>query len=317
MRNIFYRYNPDTLAYERVYPSKKQRIWSIFRQLLIGGCIGGLLFAIATYAFDSPLEYQLKKENKLLETQYRMLSKQISESQKVLEDLQRRDDELYRSLFNADPISESVRKPGIGGSNRYEALMNLPFSDLVIETTYKLDLLSRQLYVQSNSYSELAELVKAKEDRTQCVPSVIPVKKEDLKRIGSGFGWRLHPIYGSRRFHRGVDLNAALGSPIYATGNGVVESARYNSGYGNCVVIDHGFGFKTLYAHNRENLVKAGQRVVRGQKVATVGMTGATTGPHLHYEVLVKGQPDNPAKYFFMDQNPEEYDEMLYISRNQ
>jgi len=317
MSNIFYRYNPQTLNYERVFPSRQQRIWSICRQLLIGIVIGGCLFAVVTYAFDSPSEQQLKKENKLLLTQYQVLSKRIDENQRVLVELQNRDDDLYRALFNAEPIPSSIRRPGVGGTDRYEALLHIPNSELVIETTRKLDMMTRQLYVQSNSYDEIAQLVKLKEDRIKHIPSVLPVNKKDLKRIGSGFGMRMHPIYGNLRMHTGIDLNGDIGTPIYATGDGVVESSRYNSGYGNCVVIDHGFGYKSLYGHCKDLLVRPGQKVTRGQKIATIGMTGATTGPHLHYEVLVKGVYDNPAKYFFMDLNPEEFEEVLTISENQ
>jgi murein DD-endopeptidase MepM/ murein hydrolase activator NlpD len=195
--------------------------------------------------------------------------------------------------------------------------MNLPNSELVIETTYKLDLMTRELYVQSNSYDELIELVKTKEERVKHTPAIRPLKLKELKRLTSGFGVRVHPIYGSLRFHSGVDLTAEIGTPIYATGDGRVESTNYNSGYGNCVVIDHGFGYKTLYGHCKDMVVRPGQKVVRGQQIATVGMTGATTGPHVHYEVIVKGQLDNPTKYFFMDSSPEEYEEIMESSENQ
>lgn len=314
MRNIFYKYNPETLSYERVYPSKTKRFWGVFRQFLIGVAIGAALFLIATYYFDSPQEFILKKENKLLETQYKLLSKQLDESQTVLADLQRRDDELYRALFNADPIPASMRNPGVGGSNRYEALTRLPYADLVIGTTAKLDQLNRQLYVQSGSYDELVEMVKRKDERIRCVPAIIPISKKDLRRIGSGFGMRLHPIYGTQKFHSGIDLNAAIGTPFYASGDGVVVTSTFGRGYGNYIVVDHGFGFQSLYAHNRQNMVRVGQKVTRGQQLGTVGMTGDTTGPHLHYEVLVKGVPDNPAKYFFLDLDPAEYQDMLYES---
>lgn len=317
MSNIFYRYNPQTLNYERVFPSWSQRIWAIFRQLLIGIFIGVSLFATAFYSFDSPREQQLKKENKLILTQYQVLSKRIDENEKILTDLQSRDDGLYRILFNAEPIPASIRKPGIGGTNRYETLLNLSNSKLVIETTHKLDMMTRELYVQSNSYDELVELIKTKEERIKHVPSMYPLKNKDRKRLSSGFGMRVHPIRGGLRFHSGIDLTAEIGTAIYATGDGVVDAAEYNSGYGNCVTIDHGFGYKSLYGHCKEMLVKPGQKIVRGQKIATVGMSGVTSGPHLHYEVRVKNQPDNPAKYFFMDLSPEEYEEVLRLSENQ
>lgn len=317
MRNIFYRYNPKTLSYERVYPTRTKRFLAFCRQLLVSIAVGGSLLLAYLFYFDSPQELLLKKENKLLQTQYQILSKRIVENEKVLEDLQRRDDDLYRALFNAEPVSESARKLGVGGSNRYEDLLNMPYADMVIETTYKLDKLTRQLYAQSNSYDEIVSWVNMKDERSKCMPAIQPIKSEDLKRIGSGFGNRLHPVYGVTRFHSGIDLNAKVGTPIYATGDGVVESANFNGGYGNCVVVDHGFGYKTVYAHNQKNLVKKGDKVSRGQQVATVGMTGTTTGPHCHYEVRVNNKPDNPAKYFFSDLSPEEFSEMMYISEFQ
>ncbi|MDR0798605.1 MAG: M23 family metallopeptidase [Dysgonamonadaceae bacterium] len=317
MSNIFYQYNPQTLNYERVYPTRRQRLWAICRQLLIGIVIGGAIFGVVNYAFDSPSEAQLKKENKLLLTQYQVLSKRLNKNLKVLEDLQNRDNDLYRVLFNAEPIPESIRHPGIGGTDRYESLLSLSHSNLVIETTRKLDIMSRELYVQSNSYDELAQLVKTKEERIKHIPTMMPLKDKDLKRIASGFGMRLHPIYGSMRMHTGLDMNGEIGTPIYATGDGIVVSCGYDGGYGNCVLIDHGFGYKTRYGHCKDLLVRAGQKVSRGDKIATIGMTGATTGPHLHYEVLLKDHPDNPAKYFFMDLNPQEYEQALYLSENQ
>ena len=316
MNKAFYRYNPETLNYERVYLSKGQRIWAIFRQLFIGIGVGFLLFSVATYLIDSPKERQLKKENKLLLAQYHVLSKQIDENQKILTDLQERDDHLYRAIFNADPIPASIRKPGFGGTNRYESLMEMPNSELIISTTRKLDIMTKELYVQSNSYDELSELIKSKEERMRNIPAIIPIVGKDLIRISSGFGMRVHPVYGVLKPHTGIDLNAKKGTPIYATGNGTVESAKWEGGYGNSVVINHGFGYKTRYAHCTTMTVRPGQKVLRGQQIATVGTTGTSTGYHLHYEVILKGVHDNPAKYFFMDLTPEEYDEILFISEN-
>jgi murein DD-endopeptidase MepM/ murein hydrolase activator NlpD len=316
MRKTSYHFNPHTLIYEEVKRSIGQKVWAVLKQLIIGGGVGVVLFVIAVYMIDSPREKQLKKENKLLLAQYGVLSHRIDEYQKVLTDLQERDDRLYRAIFNADPIPTSVRRQGFGGTNRYEHLLDIPNSELVISTTQKLDMMTKEMYVQSNSYDELIGLIKQKEQRMSNIPAIRPLSGKDLKGVSSGYGMRIHPIFGDLRRHTGIDLNADGGSPIYATGNGTVESAGWDGGYGNCVVINHGFGFKSLYGHCKDLLVKSGQKVTRGQKIATVGMTGIASGNHVHYEVLLRGNYDNPAKYFFLDLSPEEYNEMLYIAEH-
>ncbi|MDR1373308.1 MAG: M23 family metallopeptidase [Dysgonamonadaceae bacterium] len=313
MAKISYHFNKHTLTYEQVCLSVWQKFLVMLKHLITGVGIGVVLFLISTYFFDSPYERQLKKENKLLFAQYEVLSKRMDENQKILDDLQERDNRLYRAIFNADPIPESVRRPGYGGTNRYERLLDMPNSDLIIATTQQMDIMSKELYIQTNSYDEIAELIKTKEERMNCIPAIRPVP---TKEISSGFGMRLHPLWGDMRFHSGMDMNVKAGTPICATGNGTVESAGWEGGYGNRVVINHGFGYKTLYGHCKTMLVRPGQKVTRGQKIATVGMTGDASGNHVHYEVLVKGNHDNPAKYFFMDLTPEEYDEMMYISDN-
>jgi Membrane proteins related to metalloendopeptidases len=316
MRKIYYRYNPQTLNYERVYPSWKKRIWAVSRHLIIGGIIGACIFAVTSYALDSPLEMQLKKDNKLLLTQYEILSRRLNEIQHIMNDLQQRDDNLYRAIFQAEPIPSSIRRPGYGGTNRYEKLMHMPSSDLVIETTQKMDIISKQLYVQSNSFDEIAELIKTQEDRLKCIPAIQPVANKDLKRMASGYGMRIDPIYKTPRFHSGMDFTAKVGTEIYATGDGTVMLAGWNSGYGNCVVINHGYHYETLYGHCDKIRVRPGQKVKRGEVIATVGNTGKSTGPHLHYEVKFRGKHDNPAKYYFMDLSPEEYERMLQLAEN-
>ena len=314
MSKIFFQYNPETLTYDRVYISFGQKIWIVFKQLIIGIGMGVILFAFATYTFDSPHEKQLKTENKLLLTQYEVLRRRIIDDEKILTDLQQRDDQIYRAFFNADPIPASIRRPGFGGTNRYETLMNMPNSELVISTTRSLDIMNRELYVQSNSYDDLIELIKIKDERIKCIPATLPIVVNDLKRFSSGFGMRIHPIRGEWHRHTGMDITADAGAPIFATGDGVVELAAWYGNYGNCVIIDHGFGYKSLYSHCSEILVRKGQKVNRRQKIATVGMTGDATGNHLHYEVLLKGVHDNPAKYFFMDLSQEDYNEVLLLS---
>jgi len=316
MGKIIYKFNPNSLTYDRVKISLSQRVWIIIRQLIIGTGLAVILYGVVTYYFDSPREQQLKKENKLLLTQYEVLTRRIAENEKILSDLQQRDDLLYRAIFNADPIPYAIRRPGFGGTNRYESLMNMPNSELIVSTTRNLDIMSKEIYIQSNSYDEVIELLKSNDERMKSIPAVTPIYIHDKKQIVSGFGIRRHPIKGELEQHNGLDITAPAGSPIFATGNGTIELSQYNSGYGNCVIIDHGFGYKSLYGHCKELLVRQGQKVTRGQKIATVGSTGFSIGNHVHYEVYVKGKPDNPAKYFFMDLSPSDYNEVLFISES-
>ena len=309
-------YNPKTLEYERVYPSAKERVAVVVRNLSLGLFIGFIAFFAFMYFFNSPMEALLRKENKLLQTQYEMLLQELGQANDVLEDLQQRDEHLYRAIFHADSIPMSIRKSGFGGANRYEHLKGLPNSDLVVETTQKMDILKKQLYIQSNSLEELISLGKDMEHKIRCIPAIQPVANKDLKRTASGYGMRIDPIYHIPKFHSGMDFTADTGTEIYATGNGTVIYASWKQGYGNCVIIDHGYDYKTLYGHIDKYKVRVGQKVLRGEVIATVGNTGKSTGPHLHYEVMYKNRYDNPAKYYFQDLAPEEYDQMLQIADN-
>lgn len=316
-KKVFYRYNPQTLSYERVYPSLSKKIFTICSNLFFGivlGCVG--FWLITNYLIDSPKEAEQKKEIRMLRANNEILSKRIDASLKVLRDIQQRDDNMYRAIFHADPIPIDVRYSGYGNMDRYEELMSLNNPDMIIQTSQKMDLLNKQLYLQSKSFDDLVGMVKLQKDRLLHVPSIQPVSNKDLSRVASGYGTRIDPVYGGLRFHAGMDFTAKTGTDVYATGNGTVTWADWRQGYGNCVIIDHGYGYETLYAHLSAYDVKVGQKVIRGQKIAEVGSTGKSTGPHLHYEVHVKGKPDNPANYYFMDLTPEEYDQMLRISAN-
>lgn len=315
-RKTYYLYNPNTLSYERVYPSAKDRFFTVLRHLSTGIVFGIATFFVMMYLVDSPKESLLIKENKLLQTQYEILSLRLSDALDVLDDIQQRDEKLYRAIFQAESIPESIRKSGFGGTNRYEHLMNLPNSELIVATTQKMDILRKQLYVQSNSLEELINIGKTQEERLMCIPSIQPISNKDLTRTASGYGMRIDPIYRTPRFHSGMDFSAKTGTDIYATGNGVVTFSGWKQNYGNCLVIDHGFGYQTLYAHMQKFKARVGQKVKRGEVVGYVGNTGKSTGPHLHYEVIVRGKHDNPAKYYFMDLTPEEYDRMLQIAEN-
>ncbi len=317
MRKVYYIYNPQTQTYDRIYPTVRQRVMSILRRLFIGMGMGAGSFLVLLLIFGSPSEKELRKENSKLRAQYNVLSHRMDEALAVLQDVQQRDDNLYRVMFQADPIPSAIRKAGYGGTNRYEHLMDLADAELVINTTQKLDLLSKQLYIQSNSFDEVVEMCKSHEEMLKCIPAIQPIANKDLKKTASGYGHRIDPIYGTTRFHSGMDFSANPGTDVYATGNGVVVKAGWETGYGNTVIIDHGFGYKTVYAHLRDFRTRVGKRVVRGEVIAGVGSTGKSTGPHLHYEVHVKDHVVNPVNYYFMDLSAEEYDRMIQLAANQ
>ena len=268
------------------------------------------------YVIDSPMESLLRKENRLLQTQYEVLDLRLNSALEILDELQQRDENLYRAIFQAESIPESVRKSGFGGTNRYSQLMEASNSELVVSTTQKMDMLRKQLYIQSNSLEELIQLGKSQKERAECIPAIQPISNKDLKQTASGYGIRIDPIYRTPRFHSGMDFSAKIGTDVYATGNGTVVMAGWKQGYGNCITINHGFGYQTLYGHLSKYKVRVGQKVKRGEVIGEVGNSGKSTGPHLHYEVLVKGKHDNPSKYYYMDLTPEEYDRMIQIAEN-
>lgn len=315
-RKVYYRYNPQNLTYERIYPSLKDRILIIFRHLISGIIVGIAALVAFVYFVGTPWGEEQKKNDRLKDAQYELLSKRMDEADNVLKDIQQRDDNLYRAIFHADPIPSSIRSSGARSDSRYDYLTDLSSADLVIQTTKKMDYISRQIYIQSNSFDEVLELAKIQKDRLKHIPSIQPIPDRYLKQLASGYGMRIDPIYGTIRFHAGMDFTANIGTPIYATADGTVVLSDWKQGYGKCIIIDHGYGYQTLYAHLNEYKVRAGQKVIRGEFIGEVGNTGKSTGPHLHYEVHVKGQPDNPAKYYFMDLSPVEYDKMLQLAAN-
>ena len=311
MRKVYYIYNPKTRTYDRIYPTVRQRALSILRRLFIGMGLGAASFILLLWIFGSPSEKELRIENSRLVAQYNVLSRRLDQALGVMKDIQQRDDNLYRVVLQADPIADAVRKAGYGGTNRYEELMDMANSDLVINTTQKMDMLDRQLYIQSQSFDEVVALCKEHDDMLKCIPAIQPVSNKDLKHTASGYGMRIDPIYKTVKFHEGMDFSANIGTPIYATGNGTVTKAGWQSGYGKVVIINHGYGYETLYAHMNDIDVRVGQKVIRGEVIGKVGNTGKSTGPHLHYEVHVKGKVVNPVNYYFMDLSAEEYDKMI------
>ena len=316
MRKVYYIYNPKTRTYDRIYPTVRQRALSILRRLFVGMGLGAGSFIILLLIFGSPSEKELRIENARLLAQYNVLSHRLDEAMGVMQDIQQRDDNLYRVVLQADPVSDAVRKAGYGGTNRYEQLRDMANADLVINTTQKLDMLNRQLYIQSKSFDEVVDLCKSHDEMLKCIPAIQPVSNKDLKKTGSGYGVRIDPIYKTTKFHAGMDFSASPGTPVYATGDGVVVKAGWETGYGNTIEVNHGFGYLTRYAHLSAYKVRPGQKVVRGEVIGAVGSTGKSTGPHLHYEVHVKGKVQNPVNYYFMDLSAEDYDKMIQIAAN-
>ena len=317
MRKVYYIYNPKTRTYDRVYPTLKQRIVNILTRLFVGMGLGVASFILLLWIFGSPSENQLRIENSRLLAQYNVLSRRLDEALGVMQGIQQRDDNLYRVVLQADPVADAVRKAGFGGTNRYEELMDMANADLVINTTQKLDMLTRQLYIQSKSFDEVVDLFKDHDNMLQSIPAIQPVANKDLKYTASGYGMRIDPIYKTAKFHSGMDFSANIGTPVYATGDGVVKKAGWQSGYGKIIVINHGHGYETWYAHLNDYDVRVGQKVKRGEVIGEVGNTGKSTGPHLHYEVHVKGKVVNPVNYYFMDLSAEDYDKMIELAANQ
>ncbi len=243
-----------------------------------------------------------------MEEQYNALNEKLEKANTVLENLQERDNHLYRTYFELNPISDEVRKGGFGGTDRYKDLKNLSKADLVIETSKKVDMLSKQLLVQSQSIEEIAKRAKEKEKMLASIPAIQPVAKDELKRLASGYGMRRHPILKIGKMHWGLDFSADTGTPIYATGDAVVKSAGRMGGYGNVVVLDHGYGYETYYAHmSKFGKYTTGQKVKRGDIIGYVGNTGLSSGPHLHYEVHKNGEKIDPISFFYKSVSPDEY----------
>lgn len=310
-----FKFNPETLNYDLIDLSFKKKVLKFFPHF--GGSI--LIAILIVYTFynfvDSPKVKDLKRENKQYQVQYKLLNNQLEQVENVLADIQYRDDNIYRSVFEAEPIPEDVRKAGFGGINRYKDLEGFDNSKIVVSTKQRLDIILKQLYVQSKSYDNVMEMAKNKEKMVSCIPAIIPIANKDLKRIASYFGMRFHPILKYSRMHSGMDFTAPRGTDVHASGDGkIIETKSSRRGYGNVIIVDHGFGYKTVYAHLNKILVKKGQKVKRGEVIGLVGTTGLSMAPHLHYEVRKNNKAINPINFYSDDITAEEYDEMIRLS---
>ena len=317
MARIKYYYDTESCRYERIRTSK----WDIFINslafLTVATVIAtGLVFGYMVY-FESPEELQLRKENQELLMYYNLMGKDMESISQVLQSMQERDDDIYRVIFGVNPLADEIRTGGTGGANKYRALMEKGLSreDLIVNDLQKIDVLKKRMYIQTKSYDEIVELAKNKEGFLAALPAIQPVSNEELKRLSSGFGYRIDPYLKTRRKHTGVDFSLEVGNPVHSTGDGKIKYTKSSlSGYGKQVHIDHDFGFQTKYGHLDKILVKKGQWVKRGDLIGYSGNSGKSTAPHLHYEVIKNGVKVNPIHYFSRDLSPEEYEEILRLA---
>ncbi len=309
MSKIQYRFNTKSLSVERVNKTFKDRLKVLLRYVLAGLVFSVIVLIIGFTFFESPKERILNREIDQFKLQYQLLNDRINVFENILADMQERDDNIYRVIFEADPIPRPIRDAAFGGTDRYAHLAGYQNSELMSRTLQRIDQLASQLYVQSKSYDEVFQMALNKADMLSSIPAIVPVELNNRTRLSSGYGMRIHPIYKTMRMHHGVDFTAEIGTPIYSPGNGIVTRAERNRhGYGLLIEIDHGYGYVTRYAHLSKMEVRTGQEVVRGEIIGRVGNTGSSTAPHLHYEVHRNGRTVNPVYYFFNDLSPEEFE---------
>lgn len=315
-KKIFYRLNPATDKYERVYPSRRQKIWITTRHIFEAVAIAAALALGAYTLIDLPKEKILREKNRALEEQIQILDDRFDDAIKIMNRLAERDNNLYRAIMQIDPLTPASRYAGI--DNTPDSVLYNVLSDkqLVNSVTAKINLLERQVVAQSMSFDQIANAIANNKDRLAHIPSIQPVSERDMTRMASGYGWRKDPVYGSTKHHDGMDFSSPTGTPVYATGDGTVAAAGWNGAYGNSIDISHGYNYTTRYAHLSEVLVKPGQKVSRGDLIGKVGSTGKSTGPHLHYEVRFKDIPQNPVNYYFQDLTPEQYALMVEEAEN-
>jgi murein DD-endopeptidase MepM/ murein hydrolase activator NlpD len=315
MPNSRYRFNPESISFDKIRLG--------FRAVLLRALayfVGSLLVALVYYVIfaifvDSPKEKALLREINQLTLQYDLIQRDMANLEKVMGQLEETDDNLYRTIFEAEPIPATLREGGVGGVNKYKELEGYDNSKIVIETTRRLDKIRKRIYLQSKSFEELISLARRKEEMLKSIPAIIPISNKDLTRTASGFGLRIHPIYKIIKFHAGMDFTAPSGTDVYATGNGVVAAVMSSKrGLGNHIIIDHGFGLISIYAHLDGFNVRVGQKVERGDVIGYVGNTGFSVAPHLHYEIKLNGTNVDPVNYYFNDLTAAEYERMIEIA---
>ena len=313
MSKVKYYYDPETLSYRKIESRRGRKVGYILLYIASVVLCSILLFLLFFYTpLETPNEKVLKRELAQMKLQYDLLNKKIEQAETVLENIEERDNNIYRLYFEANPIPEERRKAGFGGVNRYEALYNYDNSELLISTTKQLEKLQKRLIVQSKSLDEIAKLAEDKEKFLASIPAIQPVNNEDLTRMASGYGMRNDPFTKARKMHWGMDFTAPRGTPVYASGDGVVTRAdNSSSGFGKHIRIDHGYGYVSLYAHLSKYNVRPGTKVKRGDLIGFVGSTGRSQAPHLHYEIYKDGERINPINFYYGNLSPEEFEELL------
>ncbi|HEY9114003.1 MAG TPA: M23 family metallopeptidase [Bacteroidales bacterium] len=316
MAKTRYTFNTSTLAYEEHKTKLVHKIFKSFLFVVTALGLSTVIIFLSYTFFSSPKERILEREIAEYQLQYQILNDRMDQMQKLVDEMAERDDDIYRVIFEAEPISKSIRQAGYGGIDRYSNLEGYNNSELLIATAKKMDKIASQIYVQSKSFDEVYEMARNKEKMLASIPAIQPVNNKDLKHLSSYYGYRIDPIYKVNKFHAGVDFSAPQGTEVYATGNGkIINAKKSKTGYGNTIEIDHGYGYTTFYAHLKEIKVRKGDFVKRGQVIGTIGNTGKSTAPHLHYEVKKNDRNVNPIYHFFNDLTPNEYEVLLEISK--
>ncbi|WP_153798183.1 M23 family metallopeptidase [Foetidibacter luteolus] len=315
MKKIKYFYNTHTLRYEKLITPFRVKLLRVFGFIAAAVVTAGIIVLIAFQYIESPEEKLLKQQNDNLSANYKLLSQRINQLQQKVGELEKRDNEVYRSIFESAPVPDSARLKEMSMAKEIQLVQGMGAGDLVSSIAGQLNNLILRTAYQEKSYQEIDGLINNKEKLLAAIPAIQPVSNKSLTRVASGFGTRIDPVYKINKFHAGLDFTAPQGTPIYATADGTVKESDYNAGgYGNHVVINHGFGYETLYGHMVRIKARTGTKVKRGEVIGYVGSTGKSTGPHCHYEVHRNGQPVDPVYYFYNDLTPEQYDRMLKLA---
>ena len=314
MTKVKYYYDPDTLSYRKIEPKKSKKIRNILlfgAGSLLSGLLG-LLLLLNVNVLNTPKELSLQRELKNYELQFEILSRKMAQMDEVLANIEERDNNIYRIYFEANPIPEEQRRAGFGGINRYKSLEGFNNSDMIIGATQRMEIIQKQMVIQSKSLDEITKLAAEKEKLLASIPAIQPVNNEELTRMASGFGWRSDPFTKARKMHWGMDFTAPRGTPVYASGDGKIKRADNRaSGYGKHIRLEHGYGYMTIYAHLSRYNVKVGEQVKRGDLIGFVGSTGRSEAPHLHYEVWKDGERINPINFYYGSLSAEEFENML------